>query len=81
MSPLDVIKLAMEEERHAREFYLNAANRTNEPSGQRLLRFLADMEYTHEMRLKAEYEMLLRYPNYFDSGIDPWRPEQRMRKK
>lgn len=77
----DVISFALDEERRSREFYPEAALKTDEPSGKRLLNFLADMEHVHAMRLQAEYETLLLYPNYFETGEEPWRPEQRMRKE
>lgn len=77
----DVLRLALEEERRSREFYLDAAEQTPELSGKKMFRFLADMEYSHQMRLQAEYEMCSRYPNYFACGEEPWKPEQRMRKK
>jgi rubrerythrin len=80
-SLLEVLQLAIDEERKSREFYLDAAEQTPELSGKKMFRFLADMEYSHQMRLQAEYEMCSRYPNYFSSGQEPWKPEQRMRRE
>ena len=77
----DVLQLAIEEERRSREFYLDAAEQTPELSGKKMFRFLADMEYSHQMRLQAEYELCRRYPNYFACGEEPWKPELRMRGK
>lgn len=77
----EVLQLAIEEERKSRDFYLDAAEQTPELSGKKMFRFLADMEYSHQMRLQAECELCRRYPNYFSCGEEPWKPEQRMRKK
>jgi rubrerythrin len=80
-SVVDVLELAIEEERKSREFYLDAAEQTPELSGKRMFRFLADMEYSHQMRLQAEAELCKRYPAYYCEGQEPWKPEQTMRKK
>ena len=80
-SLLDVLELALEEERKSREFYLDAAEQTPELSGKRMFRFLADMEYSHQMRLQAEKELCQKYPKYFCGGLEPWKPEQTMRKR
>src|SRR3990172_8890412 len=77
----DVLQLAIEEERRSREFYLDAAEQTPELSGKRMFRFLADMEYSHQMRLQAEMELCKKSPTYFCGGQEPWKPEQTMRKK
>ena len=80
-SVVDVLELAIEEERKSREFYLDAAEQTPELSGKRMFRFLADMEFSHQMRLQAEIELCKKYPTYFCGGQEPWKPEQTMRKK
>ncbi len=80
-SVVDVLELAIEEERKSREFYLDAAEQTPELSGKRMFRFLADMEFSHQMRLQAEVELCKRYPAYFCGGREPWKPEQKKKKK
>ncbi len=80
-SLVEVLELAIEEERRSRDFYLDVAEQTPELSGKKMFRFLADMEYSHQMRLQAESELCRRYPNYFSCGREPWKPEQRLRKK
>ncbi|EQB62474.1 MAG: Rubrerythrin [candidate division Zixibacteria bacterium RBG-1] len=77
----EVLQLAIDEERKSRDFYLDAAEQTPELSGKKMFRFLADMEYSHQMRLQAESELCHRYPNYFSCGEEPWKPEQRMRRR
>jgi rubrerythrin len=71
----DVLKLAMEEERRARELYLRAARETEDLSGQAMFRFLADIEYKHWVHLAQELDLLARYPNYLRPGPQPWHPE------
>jgi rubrerythrin len=72
----DVLDLAIEEERHSREFYLRAARETDDLSGRAMFRFLADMEFQHWILLAQEKDMLVRYPNYGRPGSVPWRPEK-----
>jgi rubrerythrin len=71
-----VLDMAILEERHSREFYMTAADETRDLSGQRMFRFLADMEHNHWMTLTQERDLLLRYPNYMQRGADPWKPEK-----
>ena len=77
MTVKDVLHCAIEEERRSHEFYLRAADRTADLSGKSMFRFLADWEYSHEMALSAEYEMITRYPRYYEQDIEPWKPEFR----
>lgn len=76
----EVLKLAIQAERESREISLDAAAKVEDRSGKAMLKFLADWEYTHQMMLTAEYEMLVKYPNYYDEA-EPWRDEQGRRKK
>ncbi len=76
LSKEDVLELAIEAERAAREFYLQAARATNDLSGRAMFRYLADASYQHWMLLAQEKDMLIRYPNYGRPGKMPWRPEK-----
>lgn len=69
-SVADVIKFAIEKEKKSREFYLDAAELVQDLSGKRMFRYLADMEFTHQMILNAELEMIEKYPAYFNHPID-----------
>jgi rubrerythrin len=71
-----VLDMAIEEERHSREFYLRAARESDDLSGRAMFRFLADMEYQHWMTLAQEKDMLVRYPSYGTPGGTPWRAEK-----
>jgi rubrerythrin len=74
-SLLEVIDLAIAEERHSRDFYVRAARTSEDPSGQSMFRFLADLEYRHWMELAQERDLLVSYPNYGRPGTEPWRAE------
>ena len=74
-----VLDMAIEEEKRSRDHYLKAANETDDPSGQRMFRYLADMEYEHWMELEHERKMLERYPNHARKGPAPWMPEVALR--
>jgi rubrerythrin len=70
-----VLEMAIDEEKRSRDLYLRAATETRDPSGQRMFRYLADMEYEHWMELEHERRMLERYPNHARRGNTPWMPE------
>lgn len=74
----DVLRLAIEEEKKSREFYLDCAETVTDLSGKRMFRFLADMEFSHQALLNAELELLEKYPAYFE-GHKPWEVESRLR--
>ena len=73
----DILSFAIDEERRAHEFYLRAAEQTKDLSGQMMFHYLADWEFSHQMALSAEYEMVVRYPRHFGEGAEPWKPEFR----
>jgi rubrerythrin len=77
--PEQVLDAAIDEERHAREFYLQAARDTEDLSGRTMFRFLADMHYQHWMTLAQEKDLLVRYPNYGRPGKVPWHAEKSLR--
>lgn len=74
----DILRLAIEEEKKSREFYLDCAETVTDLSGKRMFRFLADMEFSHQALLTAEFELLEKYPAYFE-GQKPWEVESRLR--
>jgi rubrerythrin len=73
------LRYAIETERRAREFYIQASASTSEPTGQAMFRYLGDQHARHQMVLEAEYDTVLRYPHAFDDPQAPWRPERRLR--
>lgn len=77
MSRKEVLSCAIEEERRCHEFYLKAADEATDLSGKMMFHYLADWEFAHQMALTAEYEMVARYPRYFEQNVEPWKPEFR----
>lgn len=75
LSVKDILWHAIEQERRCRGFYFEAAERTADMAGKRLFSFLADWEHSHQMALNGEYEMLVRYPHYFEQDPETWRPQ------
>jgi len=76
-----VLRFAVEAVRRAREFYLEAAGGTPDPTGQAMFHYLADEHARQQMVLEAEYDTVLRYPHAFDDPQAPWRPEARLRQR
>lgn len=74
----DVLQLAIEEEKKSREFYLDCLSTVSDLSGQRMFRFLADMEFSHQMILSAELEMIEKYPQYY-GDLKSWDVETRLK--
>lgn len=72
---MDILRYAIELERKSREFYLDCADLVQDLSGKRMFRFLADMEFNHQMMLTNELEMIEKYPSYFDQTV-PFEVEQ-----
>jgi rubrerythrin len=75
------LRFAVEAERRAREFYLDASAATADLTAQAMFRYLADQHARHQMALEAEYDTVLRYPHAFDDPQAPWRPERRLRQE
>jgi len=61
----DLLKLAIDRERKARDFYRNAAAQATDLSGERILRYLSDVEHGHELMLKNELEAYLRDTQWY----------------
>ncbi|HBF43207.1 MAG TPA: hypothetical protein DDW42_06170 [Desulfobacteraceae bacterium] len=55
----DLLKLAIQREKKARDFYAKAASHATDPSGERIFQYLADVEKGHESMLKKELEAFL----------------------
>jgi rubrerythrin len=67
----EILLLAIEKEREAQAFYRNAAKRAADPSGKRLLLYLAQFEEGHERTLKVEYDSISKFPQWFETeGAD-----------
>lgn len=67
----EILELAIEKEIEAHEFYSKAAEIATDPSGKRVLEYLAEFERGHERILRAEYDAIARYPQWFEiEGAD-----------
>ncbi len=55
----DLLNLAIEREKKAKDFYLKAAKEASDHSGERIFRYLATVEEGHEAMLKKELEAYL----------------------
>jgi rubrerythrin len=81
LSLRETLTLAIQEERNSRDFYLEAVSHVEDLTGKAMLKFVADMEYSHQMALTAEYDMLVKYPNYYEDIPEPWQEELGLRKE
>jgi rubrerythrin len=75
ISIIELLKYAIDEEKRARQFYLESAEKVDDLSGKQMFKYLADMEFSHQMILSAEYELLLKYPYYHINEREPWKAE------
>ena len=60
-----LLKLAVQREGKAGAFYRDAADRATDLSGQRVLRYLADVEQGHELMLKKELDAYRRDKTWY----------------
>jgi rubrerythrin len=72
----EVLDVAIDASRHDRDFYIRAARQTDDPSGQRMFQYLADMAFRQMNQLTEERDLLIRYPRYHGSNPEPWQPER-----
>ncbi|MDP8227914.1 MAG: ferritin family protein [Candidatus Electryoneaceae bacterium] len=67
----EVIEFALEKEREAEEFYREAAERAQDPSGRQILEYLSKFESGHARSLQLELDALTKYPQWFEiEGAD-----------
>ena len=65
LGPEKTLKIAIQMERQAAQFYQREALRTADMSGRFMLEYLADFERGHERSLQAELKALNRFPDWF----------------
>jgi rubrerythrin len=63
----EIILGAIEKERQAIKFYKDAANCSDDPTGKRILLYLALFEEGHERSLQIEFDAVAKYPQWFDT--------------
>ncbi|MBN1483638.1 MAG: ferritin family protein [Chloroflexia bacterium] len=61
----ELFRLAMESERLSKEFYGDLAGRATEENSRSTLQYLSQMEQGHYDLLKTEYELIQRFPSYY----------------
>jgi rubrerythrin len=74
----DVLKIAIEQEKRAREFFLDCAETVTDLSGKRMFRFLADMKFSYYNILNTELEVIEKYPAYYEEQ-GSWEVETRLK--
>ncbi|MBN2124870.1 MAG: hypothetical protein JW821_11295 [Deltaproteobacteria bacterium] len=57
--------------REAGDFYRKAADEATDPSGKRMLQYLADVEKGHEAMLRKEVEAFQRDAEWYQGGEGP----------
>lgn len=69
----EILLRASEEERKMRDFYLDEEEKSTDPVSRRTFRFLAEWEFAHQLEIMAEYELVARYPDYFEPKAHAWK--------
>lgn len=67
MTVPELFQLAMQAEQLAADFYSREADRSNDQAGRTMLRYLSNVERGHYHLLQTEYELVSRFPSYYDA--------------
>jgi rubrerythrin len=67
MAVPELFQLAMRAEESSAEFYEQEADRSRDEKGRALLRYLSNVERGHYQMLETEYDLLSRFPDYYDA--------------
>jgi rubrerythrin len=78
LSLSDVLKIAINLEKKAKEFFLDCAEEASDLSGKRMFRFLADMKFSYLGILNAELEVIEKYPAYYEE-TKSWDVESKLK--
>jgi len=63
---LDLFKIALAAEKSAEEFYAAARNKAADAASKKILEYLSRVERSHYFLIKAEIDLLSRFPDYYD---------------
>ncbi len=63
---LDLFKAALAAEKFAEEFYANARKEAGDAASKKVLEYLSRVERSHYFLIKAEIDLLTRFPDYYD---------------
>ena len=66
LAPKELFQVAMESEQMAKNFYSLLADYVKDEKAKALLNYLSNVEQNHYNILKADYELLLEIPDYFE---------------
>jgi len=64
----DILFHAVNEERKARDLYLDSEQRIQDPATRAMFRFLAEWEFSHEIQVMLDCELVTHYPKYFEEA-------------
>ena len=67
MTVPELFQLAMRAEESSAEFYAQEADRSRDEKGRAILRYLSNVERGHYRMLETEYELLSRFPDYYNA--------------
>lgn len=71
----EAIKVIMDTEQRAYEFYKNASDRAEDPNDREILKMLANMERAHFDQFRTEYNYMTESTIRFSSEDIPWMME------
>lgn len=63
----ELFQLAMQAEQLAADFYSHEADRSYDEMGRTTLRYLSNVERGHYQILQSEYELVSRFPDYYNA--------------
>ncbi len=63
----ELFRVAMKAEQTSAEFYLREAERTQDEAGRTILRYLGKVERSHYQMLETEYDLVSRFPDYYNA--------------
>lgn len=61
----EALRVAIAAEKGARKIYFDCADKVEDAGTKAMLRYLAEWEYTHEVMLTAEYNLLMNFPGNY----------------
>jgi rubrerythrin len=65
-SVLDLFKAALKAEKLFEDFYKEAAEKAEDESSQRILKYLSRVERSHFFMIRSEIDLLEKFPEYYD---------------
>jgi rubrerythrin len=67
LSVPELFQLAMKAEQLSADFYAREADRSVDQAGRTVLRYLSNVERGHYQMIETEYELLSRFPDYYNA--------------